>query len=91
MLQRNLNLAYKQEQLVGCILIGKVNILPFVSMIYNSLKSTSNPYLGTYKDFSLHSILLSINELVFLQSRPYATVGRAFSGQGSIPPYSMLL
>jgi hypothetical protein len=50
----NLNMAYKQ-QLVGCILIGKVKVSPFVSMIYDSLESTSNPYLGTYKDFSLHS------------------------------------
>jgi hypothetical protein len=79
----NLNLAYKQQQLVGCILIGKVKVLPFVSMIYDSLESTCNPYLRTYKDFSLHSILLLTNELFFfLQARPYATVGKACSGRG---------
>jgi hypothetical protein len=51
--------------MVGCILIGNVKVSPFVSMIYDSLESTSNPFLWTYKDFSLHSLLLSTNELFF--------------------------
>jgi hypothetical protein len=34
-----------QQQPAGCILIGKVKVLPFVSTIYGSLESTSNPFL----------------------------------------------
>jgi len=47
----------REQQLVGCILISKVKILAFVSMMYGSLECTSNLFLWVYKDFSLHYIL----------------------------------
>jgi hypothetical protein len=52
----NLNLTCRQQQRVGCILIDKMKILPFVFIIYGFLESTSNPFLWIYKEFSLYSI-----------------------------------
>jgi hypothetical protein len=41
------------------------------------------------QDLSLHSILPT-NDFFFVQVRLYAAMGKASSGQGSIPRYSML-
>jgi len=47
-------------------MIGKVKILPFVSMIYGFLISTSNPPSLGLQGFFLHYIKLLINEFFYM-------------------------
>jgi hypothetical protein len=64
----NLNLTCRQQQQVGCILIGKMKLLPFVSIIYGSLKSTSNPTTSwLYFDWQNEDISLCFHNLQFFE------------------------
>jgi hypothetical protein len=64
----NLNLTCRQQQGVGCILIGKMKKLPFVSRIYGYLKSTSNLTTSwLYFDWQNEDIALCFHNLRFFE------------------------